>query len=65
MFKTSEFYFHCRLRDTRTRRMRNRKILVTIMADNEATVNYSATKGILAPTVKAGYSWPVASEEDF
>jgi hypothetical protein len=45
--------------------MRNTKILVTIMADSEATVDYSAIKGILAPTVKAGFSWPVASEEDF
>jgi len=35
------------------------------MADSEATVNYFATKGILVPTVKAGYSLPLASEEDF
>jgi len=45
--------------------MRNTKILVTIMAESEATVDYSAISGILAPTVKAGYSWPVASKEDF
>jgi len=45
--------------------MRNKKILVTIMADSEATVDYSPISDILAPTVKAVYSWPVASEEDF
>jgi hypothetical protein len=35
------------------------------MAGSEATVDYCAISGILAPNVQAGYSWPMASEEEF